>query len=66
MNGTSSETITKSARNDNAPTLGRLQAVLNRHGAELRALAATPVQRAIVARAAVQMIERIVAPEVRS
>ncbi len=66
MNGTSSETITKSARNDNAPTPGRLQAVLNRHGAELRALAATPVQRAIVARAAVQMIERTLAPEVRS
>ena len=66
MNGTSSETITKPARNDNAPTLGRLQAVLNRHGAELRALAATPVQRAIVARAAVQMIERTLAPEVRS
>ncbi|WP_287850320.1 hypothetical protein [Acidiphilium sp.] len=46
-------------------TLGALQAVLSRQAAELRALAATPVQRALVARAAVQMIERTMA-EVRS
>ena len=64
MNRTELETITKPASNDNPATLGRLQAVLNRQGAELRALAATPVQRAIVARAAVQMIERTLAPEV--
>lgn len=49
---------TKTARNDNAPTLGRLEAVLSRQAAELRALAASPLQRALVARAAVQMIER--------
>lgn len=49
---------TKPASNDNAATLGGLEAVLARHAAELRALAATPVQRALVARAAMQMIQR--------
>ncbi len=52
---------TKPASNDNAATLGRLEAVLARHGAELRAMAATPVQRALVARAAVLAIKRTVA-----
>ena len=55
---------TNPASNDNAATLGRLEAVLSRHAVELRGLAATPVQRAIVARAAVQMIERTMAGEV--
>ena len=57
---------TNRGANDNAATLGALQAVLSRQAAELRALAETPVQRALVARAAVQMIERTMAPEVRA
>lgn len=66
MNRISPETTTKLPLNDNPATLGRLEAVLARHGAELRAMADTPVQRALVARAAMQMIERTLAPEVRS
>lgn len=58
MNRIRLETTTKPASNDNAATLGGLEAVLSRHAAELRALAATPVQRALVARAAMQMIQR--------
>ncbi len=58
MNRIRLETTTKPASNDNAATLGGLEAVLARHAAELRALAATPVQRALVARAAMQMIRR--------
>ncbi|WP_288039330.1 hypothetical protein [Acidiphilium sp.] len=61
MNRIRLETTTKPASNDNAATLGGLEAVLARHAAELRALAATPVQRALVARAAVRMIERTMA-----
>ena len=49
---------TKPAESGNPATLGGLEAVLVRHAAELRALAATPMQRALVARAAVQMISR--------
>ena len=49
---------TKSSESGNPATLGGLEAVLVRHAAELRALAATPVQRALVARAAMQMIQR--------
>ncbi|MDD2861099.1 MAG: hypothetical protein PHI71_08545 [Acidiphilium sp.] len=55
---TEGKTSTLHAANNNAVTLGRLEAVLNRHVNELRALAASPLQRTLVARAAMQMIER--------
>ena len=66
MNRINPETTTQAPANANPATLGALQAVLSRQAAELRALAETPVQRALVARAAVQMIERTMAPEVRA
>ena len=55
---------TKPAESGNPATLGGLEAVLARHGAELRAMAATPLQRALVARAAVLAIKRTVAETV--
>ena len=55
---------TKPAGSGNTATLGGLEAVLARHGAELRAMAATPLQRALVARAAVLAIKRTVAETV--
>ena len=61
MNRIRLETTTKPASNDNAATLGRIEAVLARHAAELRALAATPAQRALVARAAILAIKRTMA-----
>ncbi len=65
MNRINPHITTQPPAKANLATLGALQAVLSRQAAELRALAATPVQRALVARAAVQMIERTMA-EVRS
>lgn len=65
MNRISPETTTKRGANGNAATLGHLEAVLARHAAELRDLAASPMQRALVARAAMQSIMRTMAGEVR-
>ena len=63
MNRIRLETTTKPAESGNPATLGGLEAVLVRHAGELRALAATPLQRAIVARAAILAIQRTM-PEV--
>lgn len=47
------------AGNDNQPTtLGTLAAMLDRHAAELRGVAPTPLLRGLVARIAVQAIQR--------
>lgn len=54
---------TKPAESGNPATLGRLEAVLARHAAELRAMADTPLQRALVARAAALAIKRAMTAE---
>ena len=58
MNRISSEIITEPAADANPATLGALQALLSRQAAELRAVAASPLLRALVARMAAQNIIR--------
>ncbi|MFT2094381.1 hypothetical protein ACMS1Z_06805 [Acidiphilium multivorum] len=58
MNRISSEIITEPAADANPATLGALQALLSRQAAELRAVAPSPLLRALVARMAAQNIIR--------
>lgn len=58
MNRTSPETTTTRAANNNAATIGTVRDTLNRQIAELRALAGSPGERAILAQIAMQAIGR--------
>lgn len=52
------QTTTTIAANNNAATIGTIRATLNRQIAELRALAGSPGERALLAQIAMQAIER--------
>lgn len=57
VNGTNRESTTP-PRQRNAPTLSAVSALIDKQAAELRAVAETPFQRALVACMAVQAIRR--------
>jgi hypothetical protein len=55
---TEGKTTTMRAADNNAATIGTIRAIVDRHVAELRALAGSPDERIILAQIATQAIAR--------